>query len=129
MEMEIINVLVSIVAVIIVVGIMITIVCIVGIHKCNKTISECDDEIERINRELFVNNLDRAQLGEEINNLKTVIDFIDKWRGHGLVELTGENYNHPIWKEYNKYNEDIQEMISKALRMNSVIKYMKEDEM
>ena len=129
MEMEIINVLIPIVVGIIIAGIMITIVCIVGIHKCNKTISECDDEIERINRELFVNNLDRAQLQEEIDNLKTVIDFIDKWRGHGLVELTGENYNHPIWKEYNGYNEDIQEMISKALRMNGVIKCMKEDEM
>lgn len=127
--MEIINVLVPIVVGIIIVGIMITIVCAIGIHNCNKTINKCDDEIERINRELRANNLDRALLKEEINNLKTVIDFIDKWRGHGLVELTGENYNHPIWKEYNGYNEDVQEMISKALKMNGVIKYMKEDEM
>ena len=125
MEMEIVNVLVPVIVGIIIAGIMITIMCIVMIHRCNKTINECDDEIERINRELRANNLDRAQLKEEINNLKTAIDFIDKWRGHGLVELTGENYNHPIWKEYNGYNEDIQEMISKALKMNGIIKVRK----
>lgn len=91
--------------------------CVLTIHQQKKIIYDYGEEIERINRKLFMNDLDKDNLRKEINKLHTIMDFINKWREHGLEVLLADNiddsyYSHPVWKEFNALDEDVQDAIS-----------------
>lgn len=99
------------------------VICKIMIRKCDKDIAKYNAELERIEAERDKNRAEIEQLEKEIVDIEQGQAFIDKWRGNGLIELIGTNYNHPIWKEYNELSDEVKEMISIACRQATVIEY------
>lgn len=108
--------------------------CVLTIHGQKKIIYDYGEEIERINRKLFINDLDKDDLRKEINKLHIIMDFINKWREHGLEALLADDigdsyYNNPIWKEFHALDEDVQYAISDYVNSHTeYLRKLKEDE-
>lgn len=121
--MKIIDILIIFLIIVLVISSVFVVICKIMIHKCDKDIAKYNAELERIEAERDKNRAEIEQLKKELIDIEHGRAFVDRWRGNGLIELIGTNYNHPIWKEYNELSDEVKEMISIACRQATIIEY------